>query len=217
MKGDSGAWVVHAAGPTMYGHVVATNTFGEAYVVPSNDTFENIRECLGAVSVTLPSIPDASTESLSYESVTAWIQPKQSSQPASLKKFEDDEQAVSSTILEDLRQSKIWPRIFFKKRYVNDKPYLETVHRQRSSPGLLEVFLSPGSAPRCWDACPAQRILEAADRKSGSTRPRVWIDDRGSGNGKISYGWFKAEQVGRYISQVRWRSLKEEEHHRKLV
>ncbi|KAJ4990821.1 hypothetical protein SVAN01_03610 [Stagonosporopsis vannaccii] len=54
IKGDSGAWVVHAAGPALYGHVVATNMFGEVYVVPINDAFENIKACLGATSVTLP-------------------------------------------------------------------------------------------------------------------------------------------------------------------
>lgn len=217
MKGDSGAWVVHAAGPALYGHVVATNTFGEAYVLPSNDTFENIRECLGAASVALPSVSDASADPLNHESITAWTQPKQNSQPASLKRSTDDEQAVSSGIPEDLRQSKIWPPIFFEKRYVNETPYLEISSARVKSRGLLEVFLSSTSAPLCWDASPAKRILEAADRKSEPLQPRIWIDDRGSGNGAISSGWFKAEQVHPHMSQARWRTLKEEEHHRKLL
>ncbi|KAJ4362385.1 hypothetical protein N0V83_010478 [Neocucurbitaria cava] len=57
-EGDSGAWVVHAAAPDLYGHVVATNIFGDAYVMPALQTFENMRECLGATSVTLPNTGD---------------------------------------------------------------------------------------------------------------------------------------------------------------
>jgi hypothetical protein len=53
-EGDSGAWVVHSAEPALYGHVVATDAFGDAYVIPAIDTLENIRKCLGAVSVQLP-------------------------------------------------------------------------------------------------------------------------------------------------------------------
>lgn len=53
-EGESGAWVVHSASPAFYGHVVATNIFGDAYVIPAVDTLENIRKCLGAVSVQLP-------------------------------------------------------------------------------------------------------------------------------------------------------------------
>lgn len=56
--GDSGAWVVHSAAPSVYGHVAATNALGDAYVMPAIETFENIRDCLGAVSVTLPDAND---------------------------------------------------------------------------------------------------------------------------------------------------------------
>lgn len=34
------------------------NAFGEAYVMPANDTFASIRECMGASSVTLPDAGD---------------------------------------------------------------------------------------------------------------------------------------------------------------
>ena len=52
--GDSGAWVVHIANSDLYGHVVATNALDQIYVVPVLDTFENMRACLGAISVGLP-------------------------------------------------------------------------------------------------------------------------------------------------------------------
>jgi hypothetical protein len=52
--GDSGAWVVHSHSPEVYGHVVATDVFGYAYVIPMLDTFKNIKECMGAADVGLP-------------------------------------------------------------------------------------------------------------------------------------------------------------------
>ncbi|KAF2679287.1 hypothetical protein K458DRAFT_393978 [Lentithecium fluviatile CBS 122367] len=56
--GDSGAWVVHHAAPALYGHVVAIDAFGEAYVLPALETLDNIRDCMGAESVTLPQEKD---------------------------------------------------------------------------------------------------------------------------------------------------------------
>lgn len=58
LEGDSGAWVVHAAASELYGHVVATSVFGDAYVMPATDTLENIRQCLGATLVCLPNEDD---------------------------------------------------------------------------------------------------------------------------------------------------------------
>jgi hypothetical protein len=37
---------------------VATDAFGDAYVLPAPDTFNNIRECIGAISVQLPNESD---------------------------------------------------------------------------------------------------------------------------------------------------------------
>lgn len=59
--GDSGAWVVHHAGSKLYGHVVAADGFGDAYILPAPDTFANIRNCMGAVTVTLPDEKDFKT------------------------------------------------------------------------------------------------------------------------------------------------------------
>ncbi|KAF2794524.1 hypothetical protein K505DRAFT_383881 [Melanomma pulvis-pyrius CBS 109.77] len=57
--GDSGAWVGHTAAPELYGHIVATNAFGDAFVIPAPDTFNNIIECI--VSVQLPEQSDFKT------------------------------------------------------------------------------------------------------------------------------------------------------------
>jgi hypothetical protein len=53
-EGDSGAWVAHNAAPEVYGHVIATDILGDAYVMPSVDTLQEIKECMGAKSVRLP-------------------------------------------------------------------------------------------------------------------------------------------------------------------
>jgi hypothetical protein len=60
--GDSGAWVVHRASPEVYGHVVATDLFGDAYVIPLLDSFGNIKECIGAASIGLPRAEDFTAE-----------------------------------------------------------------------------------------------------------------------------------------------------------
>ena len=42
----------------VYGHVVATDVFGDAYVIPLNSIFADIQRTLGVQSVNLPSTPD---------------------------------------------------------------------------------------------------------------------------------------------------------------
>jgi hypothetical protein len=52
--GDSGAWVVDDTTNEVYGHVVASDVFGVAYVVPINDIFEDIKLRLSLEVVDLP-------------------------------------------------------------------------------------------------------------------------------------------------------------------
>ncbi|KAH8587050.1 hypothetical protein B0O99DRAFT_694901 [Bisporella sp. PMI_857] len=52
--GDSGAWIIDTSTFEVYGHVVATDEFKEAYVVPICATFENVKFQLGALDVCLP-------------------------------------------------------------------------------------------------------------------------------------------------------------------
>jgi len=51
--GDSGAWVVDAETNELYGHVIASDVFGRAYVIPIADIFLDIRDRLSAQSVFL--------------------------------------------------------------------------------------------------------------------------------------------------------------------
>ncbi|KAK5989223.1 hypothetical protein PT974_10725 [Cladobotryum mycophilum] len=52
--GDSGSWVVDPETGNVYGHVVATDPFGDAYVIPFDNLLDDIRRCLNATSVKLP-------------------------------------------------------------------------------------------------------------------------------------------------------------------
>ncbi|MCJ1264523.1 hypothetical protein MMC22_004395 [Lobaria immixta] len=53
-SGDSGSWVVGASTYEVYGHVVATDAFGEAYVIPLRDTLRQMKTQLDVESVSLP-------------------------------------------------------------------------------------------------------------------------------------------------------------------
>ena len=63
-EGDCGSWVVDSVTYEVYGHVVASDSFGDAYVIPLDVSFRDIRQQLAAEKVCLP------TES----EVLEWIQ-----------------------------------------------------------------------------------------------------------------------------------------------
>ena len=52
--GDCGSWIVDTITQRVYGHVVAVDLFGEAYVVPLEATFRDMETQLAAKSVGLP-------------------------------------------------------------------------------------------------------------------------------------------------------------------
>ncbi|TGO34217.1 hypothetical protein BHYA_0207g00150 [Botrytis hyacinthi] len=54
INGDCGSLVVDQVTLEVYGHVVASNPLGEAYVVPLQDTFQQISNTLGAKDLSLP-------------------------------------------------------------------------------------------------------------------------------------------------------------------
>jgi hypothetical protein len=53
---------VHNASPEVYGHVVATDLLGDAYVVPLHAILEEIKDCFGAAHVGLPTADSFTTE-----------------------------------------------------------------------------------------------------------------------------------------------------------
>ena len=52
--GDCGSWVVDSVTHEVYGHVVASDAFGDAYVIPLDNIFRDIRQQLAADQVCLP-------------------------------------------------------------------------------------------------------------------------------------------------------------------
>lgn len=57
--GDSGSWVVSPVSMEVYGHVVATDMTGDAYVIPLHESFAEMKEVLlGVESVGLPTTAD---------------------------------------------------------------------------------------------------------------------------------------------------------------
>ena len=53
MDGDSGSWVVDTTSHEVCGYIVASDVFGEAYVIPFMDGLESIKQELGASCVEL--------------------------------------------------------------------------------------------------------------------------------------------------------------------
>ena len=52
--GDCGSWVVDSVTHEVYGHVVASDAFGDAYVIPLDNTFRDMKQHLAANEVCLP-------------------------------------------------------------------------------------------------------------------------------------------------------------------
>lgn len=57
-QGDSGSWVIDRRTLEVYGHVIASDKFGDAYVIPIHDTLSDVKVQLGAASVDLLSSAD---------------------------------------------------------------------------------------------------------------------------------------------------------------
>lgn len=56
LDGDSGSWVVDETTGEVYGHLVASDMFGDGYVVPIHAAFDDIKSRLNLFSVSLPAM-----------------------------------------------------------------------------------------------------------------------------------------------------------------
>lgn len=65
-SGDSGSWVIDPVMAKVYGHVIATDMLGEAYVIPLEGIFEDIRRYYQANSVQISSLSDFETKRKSH-------------------------------------------------------------------------------------------------------------------------------------------------------
>jgi hypothetical protein len=120
--GDSGTWVVHSNSPEVYGHVVATDLFGDAYVVPMLDTFDDIRKHLGADYVGLPKAGDFPVR-LCDQALTA--DGSVTAPPCQLVRIEDvGSETSESTIVADSIASLTEKSIAF-----SEVPWIATPHQ----------------------------------------------------------------------------------------
>jgi hypothetical protein len=65
--GDSGSWVVHSSRLEVYGHVVASDTFGAGYVIPMTRSLEDIRRTFNMASVELPTLVDVACKAFTED------------------------------------------------------------------------------------------------------------------------------------------------------
>jgi hypothetical protein len=54
LDGDSGAWVIDRNTNEVYGHVIATDPFGDAYIIPFFELMEDMKKQLNAQQITFP-------------------------------------------------------------------------------------------------------------------------------------------------------------------
>ena len=148
--GDSGAWIVHVANSELYGHVIATNSLDQVYVVPVLDTFENMRTCLGAVTVGLPNAEGfmkASSSSmpseLSFKSNGVYQKnidlTRPTIHPLKGRKFQPRKASGA------LKITKRWDPIFRTDRRFFDQPFVESLMQQGIKLDTLGALLGDPS------------------------------------------------------------------------
>ena len=96
---------MHHAAPELYGHVVATDAFGDAYVIPAPDTLKNIQECMGAAAVTLPTHKDFTTTTSGEDSNTkSRVDPNSNLEFKTSHQISLDAEAKSPAVSSDVDQ-----------------------------------------------------------------------------------------------------------------
>jgi hypothetical protein len=180
-EGDSGAWVVHAAASELYGHVVATDALGDAYVLPALATFENMRECLGAAAVTLPTTYDLGHRKSSGNP----LRPSKKRLPKKARR------GFPRTTVHDLRG------LIYNRKHL-DKFLYDCWEELRSERNFIDYFLQPFeiSTP-CWEATIVKRYMEQALKSS-----EIRLDDRKVGT-KDSHQYVNTLSVGELYSYLR--------------
>lgn len=172
---------------------MATNTFGEAYVVPSIDTFENIRECLGATAVTLPHTEDLTARS-KMESLCLPTSPEKS------KSFGKIDSGDCASTQVKLRTRKAWNHSFSDYRSINDQSYVHSFMGLNTERELLDFFLEPAilSSSR-WTTHQEREFLDTYTKSHLQSAPLLYLDDRYRGCRDHSGDWLPIDQLGRHL------------------
>ncbi|KAI9794814.1 MAG: hypothetical protein M1816_002942 [Peltula sp. TS41687] len=98
--GDSGSWVVDQKSFEVYGHVVATDAFGEALVIPMKSTLQDIKDRFAMDEV---SIPDVTQVECCQLEIMATVRPT-SSELLSSRSVVVGAAAVSKNLNSDIHQ-----------------------------------------------------------------------------------------------------------------
>lgn len=185
---------MHAAGPALYGHVVATNTFGEVYVIPANDTFENIKECLGAAVVTLPTVKDLAFG----PSIGCKLRNKQVTERES--KSISLQHSHSHGINKVLYAPKVWNPWFFKKRFVHNRTYMSTLEHSTSDQAILDAFLQDEIMfSTHWEVEIVRDYLKRSHQQPVGVHPHVYLVERSGDTKQRQAKWVRADEFPSHI------------------
>ncbi|TAQ87663.1 hypothetical protein B7494_g4008 [Chlorociboria aeruginascens] len=170
--GDCGSWVVDAHTHNVYGHVVATDAFGEAYVIPFDATLEDVSLRLGAESVSLPM--DEDINRIRELSEVKRNNHEFEGTPAPLDCISNTSGEVAArAVLEEPPSIQLIPQNVIQDRLNANDEFLE---RRRISRAAFEVELRNS---RQRNARQSQKANEPLSRGSTSSRTtdRSFIDE----------------------------------------
>lgn len=195
-EGDSGSWVVHATAAEFYGHVVATNTFGEAYVMPAIDTLANIRECLGATSVTLPNATDLPVKSC----VPVTVRPKHVSKIKHRRKTSKSEGSIQP--YSSLRMRIRWDPRFSQHRTFHDRPFKDALDHLSVSPDVLEALFS--SDCDSWQNQQIRMFFNEVEQEHANKTQQIYLKDKHHSGCEAAAIWLDPSELLSVLSrQVR--------------
>ena len=179
--GDSGAWVVHVANSELYGHVVATNALDQAYVVPVLDTFENMRACLGAISVDLPNargLMKANSSSISSESLVKSHDTHQNNTKCTRPtiKAAKGRNPKPRKAFERLNITKRWDPVFRADRAFFDQPFVESLMQQGVKLDILAALLGePSPEISRHEIERVEAYFQSSQERSSQPQARAWL------------------------------------------
>ncbi|KAF2094403.1 hypothetical protein NA57DRAFT_60447 [Rhizodiscina lignyota] len=147
LPGDSGSWIVDATDGRVYGHLIAVDAFGDGYVVPLEDSLQDMANQLGAVSASLVTSEDLSdAASRDYRlTILANIgvdrEPEDQLQPEhEPERFDPKEMKRRRTLFHDVKLSTLFAAL------LGDGVYREeNVHCEEDNSVSLPTQLTPES------------------------------------------------------------------------
>lgn len=182
----------------MYGHLVAANLFGEAYVVPANDAFDNMRECLGATSMSLPDAKDFIQSRSVVSPRTSSLTTKDSHEPS--------------------WNQKKWDPIFLQERLnVRDSRFIDIRKHLGPQRDIFDVFLEEDYSFRgpSWETEFLKTIMMRPRIKSVHSKAHTWWKTKSQAQRRCCVG-LTAEELRSQLAKID-PSTNTTEHRRRLM